>query len=160
MYDSTNLSAWRQCYHHRILKVSALLILYCLNANAGKLPETEEVTLKLGKGIIQAEIANSPETRERGLMQRKQLKPDSGMLFVFDTPQSVCLWMKNTLIPLSAAFIDNQGHIIGTVDLEPNSEELHCAPAPILYILEVNRNWFDLNEVKPVSKIDSLPINP
>jgi uncharacterized membrane protein (UPF0127 family) len=131
-----------------------------MNANAARQQRPAEITLELGRGIIKAEVANTPASRERGMMKRKRFGINRGMLFVLDTPEAVCLWMKNTGIPLSAAFIDNSGLVVKTVDLEPNSKEEKCAPVPIRYVLEVNRHWFDQNDVKPGSKLYKLPTSP
>jgi uncharacterized membrane protein (UPF0127 family) len=131
-----------------------------MNANAAGQQHPAEITLELGSGIIKAEIANTPASRERGMMKRKRFGSDRGMLFILDAPEAVCLWMKDTGIPLSAAFIDNSGRVVKTVDLEPNSKEEKCAPVPVRYVLEVNRRWFDQNGVKPGSKLSKLPTNP
>lgn len=133
---------------------------YCMNANAVGQQHPAEITLELGRGIIKAEIANTPASRERGMMKRKRFGSDRGMLFILDAPEAVCLWMKDTGIPLSAAFIDNSGLVVKTVDLEPNSKKEKCAPVPIRYVLEVNRHWFDQNGVKPGSKLYKLPTSP
>lgn len=131
-----------------------------IDANAAGQQRSSEIALKLGRGIIKAEVADTPAARERGMMKRKRFEIDKGMLFVLDTPEAVCLWMKDTEIPLSAAFIDNSGMIVKTVDLEPNSKEEKCAPVPIRYVLEVNRHWFDQNGVKPGSKLYKLQASP
>jgi uncharacterized protein len=133
---------------------------YCMNANATEQQRHAEITLELGRGIIKAEVANTPASRERGMMKRKRFGRDRGMLFVLDAPEAVCLWMKDTGIPLSAAFIDTSGQIVKTVDLEPNSKEEKCAPEPIRYVLEVNRHWFDQNGVKSGTKLYKLPASP
>lgn len=129
-------------------------MVYCLGANADKLQERVEITVEIGKGAIKAVVVSSPELREHGMMKRKYLDADSGMLFVLDAPEAVCLWMKDTLIPLSAAFIDDSKQVVQTIDLEPNSEELQCASVPIRYILEVNQHWFEQNDVRAGSKVD------
>lgn len=137
-----------------------LACIYCMDANASGQRQPTEITLELGRGIIRAEVANTPDSRERGMMKRKRFGIDRGMLFVLDTPETVCLWMKDTGIPLSAAFIDNSGLIVKIVDLEPNSKEEKCAPVPVRYVLEVNRHWFDQNNVKPGSMLYKLPASP
>ena len=150
-------------YLQRYLQMGLLCMLgwfYCMDANAARQHEPPEITLELGRGIINVEVANTPASRERGMMKRKPFGIDRGMLFVLDTSEAVCLWMKDTGIPLSAAFIDNSGLVVKTIDLEPNSKEEKCAPVPIRYVLEVNRHWFDQNDVKPGSKLYKLPTNP
>lgn len=135
-------------------------MVYCLNANADRWQEPAEIIVEIGKGAIKAEVVSSPESREYGMMKRRHLGTDSGMLFVLDAPETVCIWMKDTLIPLSAAFINNAGQVVQIIDLKPNSEELQCAPAPIRYILEVNRHWFDQNDVRPGSRMDLHTAKP
>lgn len=140
------------------ISVSCVLAwIYCMAANAAGQQSHTEITLELGRGIIKAEVANTPASRERGMMKRERFGTGRGMLFVLDTPEAVCLWMKDTGIPLSAAFVDNSGLVVKTVDLEPNSKEEKCAPEPIRYVLEVNRHWFDQNGVKPGTKLYKLP---
>jgi len=146
--------------HIHIMVPGVLALIGCMDANAARQQVPAEITLELGSGVIKAEVANTPASREHGMMQRKHLGINRGMLFVLDTPETVCLWMKNTGIPLSAAFIDNSGVITKTVDLEPNSKEEKCAPVPIRYILEVNRHWFDQNGVNTGGRIYNLPKSP
>jgi uncharacterized protein len=148
----------QRCLH--IIVSGVLALISCMDANAGNEQRPAEITLELGRGIIKAEVADTPASRERGMMKRKRFEIDRGMLFVLDAPEAVCLWMKDTGIPLSAAFIDNSGLVVKTVDLEPNSKEEKCAPLPIRYVLEVNRHWFDQNDVKPGSKLYKLPTRP
>lgn len=135
-------------------------MVYWLNANADRLQEPAEIIVEIGKGTLKAEVVSSPDSRELGMMKRRHLETDSGMLFVLDAPEAVCIWMKDTLIPLSAAFIDNAGQVVQIIDLTPNSEELQCAIAPIRYILEVNRHWFVQNDVRPGSRVDLHTAKP
>lgn len=104
-----------------------------------------------GPGIIQldagghrltAELAVTPSERERGLMQREALPDDHGMLFVFDAPGRICMWMKDTPLPLSVAFLDSSGVIVDIADMQPLSLDVHCAGRPARYALEMTRGWF------------------
>jgi uncharacterized membrane protein (UPF0127 family) len=101
-------------------------------------------TIELGAGIhvIRAEVANTFEARAQGLMFRKVLGPNEGMLFVFPQAENHCMWMKNTLIPLSVAFLDAQGRIVSISEMQPQTETSHCAAAPAKYALEMSSGWF------------------
>ena len=106
--------------------------------------------------LIRAEVAADFSTRSRGLMHRKGLAPNAGMLFIFDGPSKQCMWMKNTHIPLSVAFLDEQGAIINIADMEPHSEQTHCSSRPALYALEMTRGWFAERKIKPGTKLGGL----
>ena len=98
--------------------------------------------------LIRAEVAADFASRAQGLMHRKSLAPNAGMLFVFDEAAPHCMWMKNTYIPLSVAFIDEQGAIINIADMQPHSEQSHCAARPALYALEMTQGWFAQRGIK------------
>jgi uncharacterized membrane protein (UPF0127 family) len=104
-------------------------------------------TLTLGTQSITAEIAATPASRERGLMQRPGLPENHGMLFVFPGSSRPCMWMKDTYIPLSVAFIDLGGRIINIADMRPQSREIHCAQGDARYTLEMTAGWYKLNGV-------------
>jgi len=129
------------------------LMLAAAPAAAQPLPVVE---LNAGMHLIRAEVAADFATRGRGLMFRKSLAPNAGMLFVFDAPSSQCMWMKNTYIPLSVAFLDAQGTIINIADMQPHSEESHCSARPALYALEMTQGWFAQRGVKPGMKLGGL----
>lgn len=114
-------------------------------------------SLTSGIHVIKAEVAANDAQRERGLMFREKMGQNEGMVFLFNTPTSVCMWMKNTLIPLSVAFIDADGKIINIEDMEPQTTESHCAKKPAQYALEMNRGWFKQKNIKPNSVINGLP---
>ena len=98
--------------------------------------------LKMDSYQIIAEVASSEKTRKEGLMYRQSLKNDNGMLFIFETEQAYCFWMKNTQIPLSVAFIQNNGVIRNIADMQPYSLTKHCASEPVKYALEMEQGWF------------------
>lgn len=123
------------------------------SALAQPLPVAE---LRAGMHLIRAEVASDFSTRSRGLMHRKGLAPNSGMLFIFDGPSQQCMWMKNTYIPLSVAFLDEQGAIINIADMEPHSEQTHCSSRPALYALEMTRGWFAERNIKAGTKLGGL----
>ena len=101
-----------------------------------------QVVLKAGGHRIEAEVAATDAHRERGLMYRTSMPKHHGMLFEFETPGLYCFWMRNTLIPLTVAFMDASGRIIGFADMRPRDESSHCPPAPAHKALEMNQGWF------------------
>ena len=101
-----------------------------------------QVTLKAGKQLIRAEVASTAAERETGLMFRRQLSGNHGMLFVFAHDRPVCMWMKNTLIPLTVAFIDDHGAITNTADMQPLTLDGHCAAQNVRFALEMPLGWF------------------
>lgn len=105
-------------------------------------PTLPTVTLQAGMHLIKAEVADTPGTQQVGLMHRQSLPLNGGMLFVFNRAQTHCFWMKNTPLALSIAFIDDDGTIANIADMEPNSEESHCASRPVRFALEMAQGWF------------------
>jgi uncharacterized protein len=118
--------------------------------------ELPTIQLRAGMHLIRAELAADTATRMQGLMQRESLGPNAGMLFVFDEAAIHCMWMKNTLIPLSVAFIDAGGTILNIADMQPHSEQSHCASAHALFALEMTKGWFAQRGVKPGMKLAGL----
>ena len=118
--------------------------------------ELPTVQLKAGMHLIRAEVAADNATRMQGLMHRQSLGANAGMLFIFDEAQIHCMWMKNTLIPLSVAFIDASGTIINIADMQPHSEQSHCASTPAVFALEMTRGWFAQRGVKAGTKLGGL----
>ncbi len=114
------------------------------------------VELATGMHLIRAEVADSMSTRMTGLMHRKSMPQNAGMVFVFDESAPHCMWMKNTLIPLSVAFIDEAGAIVNIADMQPHSEQSHCAARPVRYALEMNKGWFAQRGIKPGAKLRGL----
>ena len=106
------------------------------------------IPLYLKDKEIWAEVARTPGERAQGLMGRKHLDKDAGMLFIFENEDHHAFWMKNTFIPLSIAFIDKEGRIVKIVHMKPLTLDSHPPPKPILYALEMNRGWFSANGIK------------
>jgi uncharacterized membrane protein (UPF0127 family) len=130
-----------------------LLMLAALPAYAQTLPV---VQLSAGMHLIRAEVAADMATRSRGLMFRKSLAQNAGMVFVFDEASQHCMWMKNTLIPLSVAFLDDNGTIINIENMAPQTEDTHCAARPARYALEMDRGWFAARGIKPGTKLGGM----
>ena len=102
-------------------------------------------------------VAETAEELQHGLMGVQAMPENQGMLFVFPKSGSWCMWMKNTLIPLSVAFIDKDGFIINIEEMKPLTLDIHCSKAKAFYALEMNESWFEKNHVKPGDKISRLP---
>ncbi|MCF8198114.1 MAG: DUF192 domain-containing protein [Sulfuritalea sp.] len=122
-----------------LLLTASVLISGTGTAQQKQLPLIE---LSAGMHRIEAELAANSGSRQIGLMQRTAMAPQRGMLFVFPEVGSQCMWMRNTLIPLSVAFLDDRGRIINIEDMKPKSENTHCATKPARYALEMNIGWF------------------
>ncbi|WP_454005686.1 DUF192 domain-containing protein [Alcaligenes sp. Marseille-Q7550] len=114
-------------------------------------------TLTLGERTIQAEVADRPETRAMGLMDRQSLTPDHGMLFVFEQEGMPCFWMKNTPLPLDIAFIDQEGFIANIAAMQPFDLQSHCPVRPIRYALEMEQGWFAKADKQAGERVVGLP---
>lgn len=124
-------------------------------------PKLPKITLGIG-GVhrVVAEVASIPSDRAQGLMYRKKLKDNEGMLFVYPQPHVTGMWMKNTLIPLSVAFIDEKGVIINVEEMKPQTLDAHMAKGPAKYSLEMNTGWFKKRKLGPGTKIKGLEKAP
>ena len=133
----------------RVHRIYYLLPLLCFLWGS---PVSSQELLKIPVYIkhreIRVEVARTDEERSRGLMGRTFLKKEEGMLFIFEEEGYHGFWMKNTLLPLSIAFIDKEGKIVSITDMKPLTLSLHNPPKPILYALEMNRGWFAANKIK------------
>ncbi len=129
-----------------------LVLLFAANARA----DLPAVDLAVGMHLIRAEVADSMGARMEGLMYRKSMPQGAGMVFVFDENAAHCMWMKNTLIPLSVAFIDEAGTIINIADMQPQTEQSHCAARPARFALEMNKGWFAQRGIKAGAKFRGL----
>jgi uncharacterized membrane protein (UPF0127 family) len=107
-----------------------------------------QIPLYIKAKEIRVEVAKTPDERALGLMNRKQLEKDEGMLFIFESEGYHSFWMKNTLLPLSIAFIDKDGRIVDIKDMKPLSLDSHSPSKQVLYALEMNKGWFKKNGVK------------
>jgi uncharacterized membrane protein (UPF0127 family) len=115
------------------------------------------LTLSAGIHQIEVQAALTPEQQSAGLMFRKEMPQQEGMLFVFQSPSKLCFWMKNTLIPLTAAFISDDGVIVNLEDMKPQTTESHCAAKPVRYVLEMNQGWFAKKGIRAGSKLAGKP---
>ncbi len=141
-----------------LLRAALMLFVFsCLNARAGPFPEME---LAMGMYRIEAEVAASGEERELGLMFREKMAPNHGMLFVFPDVRRECMWMKNTLLPLSVAFLDDHGVIVNIEEMEARTLNNHCSARPIRFALEMNTGWFKQRGFGPGTRLRGLERAP
>ncbi|CAG0979193.1 hypothetical protein BURK2_01744 [Burkholderiales bacterium] len=129
------------------------LALLALPASASEMPK---IQIEIRQHKIVAEVAATEATRAKGLMHRFSLPPDQGMIFVFPGPQGVAMWMRNTFIPLSVAFIDAEGRILNIADMQPKSEELHASAGLAVYALEMRQGWFKERGLGPGEVVKGL----
>ena len=116
-------------------------------------------TVRLGAGmhLIVAEHARTPEERSTGLMFRTAMGTNEGMLFTFEQAGQQCFWMKNTLLPLSAAFIADDGTVVNIVDMAPQTLDSHCSTRPVRFVLEMNQGWFAKRGIQSGSRLQGPP---
>ena len=122
-------------------------------------PQTDLPRVRLSAGMhqIDAQVAQTPGQRAMGLMWRKQMPQHEGMLFAFDQPSVQCFWMKNTLLPLSAAFVQDDGTVVNIADMQAESLQSHCSEKPVRYVLEMHQGWFAKRGIKPGMKLTGPP---
>jgi uncharacterized protein len=138
--------------------VTLALALGCAMATAQDGPQSlPSIKLFAGMHVIQAEVADTPDERSIGLMFRKTMPTNDGMLFTFEQPSEQCFWMKNTLLPLSVAFIADDGSIVNIDDMKPQTLDSHCSEKPVRFVLEMNDGWFAKRGIKPGTKLRGAP---
>ncbi len=113
--------------------------------------------VKVAGHALRVEVAATIEQRMKGLMFREKLGANDGMLFVFDEPGYHAMWMKNTPLPLSVAFVDGAGAILNILDMEPHTLDQHAAAGPAVYAIETNKGWFAKRRIKAGDKVAGLP---
>lgn len=138
----------------------ASALIATLAAQSAPAHAAEMLELSVGMYRLHAEVAYTDPLRERGLMFRKNMPAQQGMLFVFPFRAQHCMWMKNTLLPLAVAFMDDEGRIINIEEMAPQTETNHCASRPARYALEMNRNWFKQRGLAPGTRIEGLERAP
>lgn len=123
------------------------------------MPQTglPRVRLSAGMHLIDAQVAQTPEQRQTGLMFRDEMPQKEGMLFVFEQPGVQCFWMKNTRLPLTAAFVDDDGTIVNLADMKPQTTASHCSSKPVRYVLEMNQGWFGKKNIKAGFRLGGAP---
>ena len=138
----------------QLVRLALLLAASSLAAAADPLPRLQ---IHAGTHAIQVEIASTPKQREIGLMGRTRLETGTGMLFVFEQKATHCFWMRNTLIPLSIAFLADDGTIVDIQDMQPQTQTFHCPRGPIRYALEVPQGGFRSKDIRLGMRVSGGP---
>jgi uncharacterized protein len=142
---------------NRRLLVAALLALAASAFAQDRPQQLAAIPLSAGIHVIHAEVAKRPDERAIGLMFRESLGANEGMLFVFEVPAQQCFWMKNTLLPLSIAFVGDDGRIVNVADMQPRTLDSHCSARPVRFALEMNQGWFAKRGLKQGSRLSGAP---
>ena len=140
-----------------LLLLAAFFRLFVATAFAQQNIGLPTIELKTGIYRIQAELADNPKAREVGLMNRTSMPSNSGMLFIFEEKAGHCFWMNNTKIPLSIAFIADDGKIVNIEEMQANTTNNHCPKAAVRYALEMNKQWFSERVITPGTVVQGLP---
>ena len=137
----------------------SLFFLAAVAVHAQDAPQMNLQHVKLSAGMhqIDAQVALTPEQRQIGLMFRAEMPQHEGMIFVFEQPTQQCFWMKNTILPLTAAFVADDGTIVNLADMKPQTTDAHCSDKPVRYVLEMNKGWFAKKGIKAGSKLHGPP---
>lgn len=142
-----------------VASAAALAALLPLPAAAQNVPQPRLPTVRLTAGIhvVTAEVAQTPQQQQTGMMFRREMGPNEGMLFVNEDSGVRCFWMRNTLIPLSIAFIADDGTIVNTAEMAPQSDASHCSARPVRFALEMREGWFARRGLGPGAKLRGAP---
>jgi uncharacterized protein len=136
----------------------ALTLLWTTAAPAQGVPQDlPTIPLQAGMHNIRAAVAQTPDQRQTGLMYRREMAQQEGMLFVFEQASPQCFWMKNTLLPLSIAFLADDGTVVNIADMKPQTLDSHCSTQPVRFVLEMNQGWFAKRGIQPGFKITGAP---
>ena len=124
-----------------------------VSAQASPQTNLARANLSAGMHLIQVQLAQNFEQRQIGLMWRKEMPQNEGMLFIFEQPAEQCFWMRNTLLPLTAAFVADDGTSVNLVDMKPMSDDSHCSKKPVRFVLEMNQAWFSKRNIQAGFKL-------
>jgi len=158
----------RNAYDHRTRTMNRRLAsLFCLLALSARpawpqdQPQTQlpRVSLSAGMHLINAQVAVTPEQRSIGLMHRQEMPTNEGMLFAFEQAGVQCFWMKNTLLPLTAAFVADDGTIVNLANMKPQTLDSHCSAQPVRFVLEMNQGWFAKRGIQAGAKLGGAPFS-
>ncbi len=148
-------------FAHRAAALLALIFGCALAAaQDGPQPRLPTIDLTAGMHVIRAEVAQTPAQQATGMMFRKEMGANEGMLFVNAQAEVRCFWMRNTLIPLSIAFIDDDGRIVNIADMQPQSDASHCSAKPVRFALEMRQGWFAKRGITAGTRLRGTPFKP
>ena len=157
------LQTMRSTFTSLIFTISSLIVTALLpsTANAEGVPQTQlpRTTLNAGMHLLQVQLAQDFEQRQIGLMWRKEMPQNEGMLFIFEQPAVQCFWMRNTYLPLTAAFVADDGTIVNLADMKPMNDSSHCSNKPVRFVLEMNQGWFAKRNIQAGYKLTGLVFN-
>ena len=162
---ATSKPAMHRGRRFSVLAAVALVLLVWMMGRPGwaqqaPQPRLPTVQLQAGMHNIVAELAQTPQQQQIGMMMRTEMAAHEGMLFVFDDVVPRCFWMKNTLLPLSIAFIEDDGTVVNIAEMKPRSEASHCSEKPVRYALEMNQGWFSKRAIKAGFRLKGPPFKP
>ncbi len=143
-----------------IKRLLAVLILASCGAQAWAGQALPELVLEIKGHKLTAEVVATEPQRATGLMHRRMLPENRGMLFVFAYAAPQSFWMMNTYIPLSIAFLDENGVIVNIADMKPLTTDSHHSAKPAKYALEMNQGWFAKRGIKPGARVEGLERAP
>jgi len=140
-------------------RAAAIAMLCCAALTSAQDGPQKLAQVRLNAGIhnINAELASTPQQREIGLMFRTAMPANDGMLFAFEQPGQQCFWMRNTLIPLSVAFLGDDGSVVNIDEMKPQTLDSHCSAKPVRFVLEMNEGWFAKRGIKAGSRLRGGP---
>jgi uncharacterized protein len=151
-------------WHHppmtyRPARLLFLVLCGIARSHAQEAPQLDlpHTLLQAGMHQVDAQIAATAEQRAMGLMHRQDMPQHEGMLFVFERPATQCFWMKNTRLPLTAAFLAEDGAIVNLVDMKPQTTDSHCSARPVRFVLEMNQGWFARKGIRAGMKFTGRP---
>lgn len=150
-------SVWRHSFAMFGLLAVSMSATWAQNQPQPRLPVAR---ITAGMHVIQAELAVTPDQQAMGMMFRTEMPGNEGMLFVNEEPGVRCFWMRNTLVPLTIAFIDDDGAIVNLADMQPRSDQSHCSAKPVRFALEMPQGWFAKKGIGPGFKLRGKPFGP
>ena len=148
-----------RCVFRRTLCILGLAVAQLAFAQSQPQTQLPRATLSAGMHLIQVQLATTQDQRATGLMFRRDMPANEGMLFVFEQPAGQCFWMKNTLLPLTAAFVADDGTIVNLADMQPQTTDAHCSVQPVRYVLEMHQGWFAKRGIQAGFKLGGAPFD-